>query len=197
MAAFEEDPQKTRPTFAGLRTLRDRLQLEMGPAHALSDLSMGMTNDFEIARRGGRDPGSAGHRPLRGPRRSMIAIIDHPEGCVLPVRAQPGARRPGVQERTSRCLWKLAVSQRSPRWPGQRSSGRGTSRSARSAAITGISAERRNESRQAFSHPRRHARRTRATRGRARERVTIVATQRISIAKIAGGKAATSARAAR
>jgi pyridoxal phosphate enzyme (YggS family) len=49
MAAYEEDPQKTRPTFAGLRTLRDRLQTELGTAHTLSELSMGMTNDFEVA----------------------------------------------------------------------------------------------------------------------------------------------------
>jgi hypothetical protein len=26
----------------------------------------------------------------------MIVIGDHPEGCVLPVRAQPGARKAGV-----------------------------------------------------------------------------------------------------
>lgn len=26
----------------------------------------------------------------------MIAITDHPEGCVLPVRAQPGARKNAV-----------------------------------------------------------------------------------------------------
>ena len=49
MAAYEEDPQKTRPTFAGLRVLRDRLQAEVGNAHTLSHLSMGMTNDFEVA----------------------------------------------------------------------------------------------------------------------------------------------------
>lgn len=49
MAAYEEDPEKTRPTFAGLRTLRDRLQSELGDAHTLSHLSMGMTNDFEVA----------------------------------------------------------------------------------------------------------------------------------------------------
>ncbi len=49
MAAYEEDPQKTRPTFAGLRALRDRLQGEVGAAHSLSHLSMGMTNDFEVA----------------------------------------------------------------------------------------------------------------------------------------------------
>jgi pyridoxal phosphate enzyme (YggS family) len=49
MAAYEEDPQKTRPTFSGLRELRDRLQKEVGTAHSLSELSMGMTNDFEVA----------------------------------------------------------------------------------------------------------------------------------------------------
>jgi pyridoxal phosphate enzyme (YggS family) len=49
MAAYEEDPQKTRPTFAGLRALRDRLQAEVGAAHTLPHLSMGMTNDFEVA----------------------------------------------------------------------------------------------------------------------------------------------------
>src|SRR5262249_32456199 len=49
MAAYEEDPQKTRPTFAALRGLRDQLQAEVGTAHTLSHLSMGMTNDFEVA----------------------------------------------------------------------------------------------------------------------------------------------------
>jgi PLP dependent protein len=49
MAAYEEDPQLTRPTFAGLRSLRDRLQAEIGTVHTLSHLSMGMTNDFEVA----------------------------------------------------------------------------------------------------------------------------------------------------
>jgi pyridoxal phosphate enzyme (YggS family) len=49
MAAHEEDPERTRPTFAALRTLRDRLQAELGTGHRLDQLSMGMTNDFEIA----------------------------------------------------------------------------------------------------------------------------------------------------
>jgi PLP dependent protein len=49
MAAYEADPQNTRPTFAGLRSLRDRLQAETGATHTLSHLSMGMTNDFEVA----------------------------------------------------------------------------------------------------------------------------------------------------
>ncbi|MHB1423810.1 MAG: YggS family pyridoxal phosphate-dependent enzyme [Gemmataceae bacterium] len=47
MAAYEEDPERTRPTFAELRTLRDRLAAELG--RPLPQLSMGMSNDFEIA----------------------------------------------------------------------------------------------------------------------------------------------------
>jgi uncharacterized protein (TIGR00251 family) len=38
----------------------------------------------------------------------MIAITDHAEGCVLPVRAQPGARRAGVQGEQNGAL-KVAV----------------------------------------------------------------------------------------
>lgn len=49
MAAYEEDPERTRPTFGALRMLRDRLQTELGTTHRLDQLSMGMTNDFEIA----------------------------------------------------------------------------------------------------------------------------------------------------
>jgi len=49
MAAYEENPEKCRPTFAALRELRDRLQESVGSAHPLTDMSMGMTNDFEIA----------------------------------------------------------------------------------------------------------------------------------------------------
>jgi uncharacterized protein (TIGR00251 family) len=39
----------------------------------------------------------------------MIAITDHAEGCVLPVRAQPGARRAGVQGEQNGAL-KVAVT---------------------------------------------------------------------------------------
>ncbi len=49
MAAYEEDPERCRPTFALLRTLRDRLRTELGSADALPQLSMGMSNDFEVA----------------------------------------------------------------------------------------------------------------------------------------------------
>ncbi len=49
MAAYEEDPERCRPTFAALRELRDRLRAAVGEAHPLAELSMGMTNDFEVA----------------------------------------------------------------------------------------------------------------------------------------------------
>jgi pyridoxal phosphate enzyme (YggS family) len=47
MAAYEDDPERTRPTFAALRELRDRLAAVM--RRPLPQLSMGMSNDFEIA----------------------------------------------------------------------------------------------------------------------------------------------------
>jgi uncharacterized protein (TIGR00251 family) len=39
----------------------------------------------------------------------MIALTEHAEGCVLPVRAQPGARRAGVQGEQAGAL-KVAVT---------------------------------------------------------------------------------------
>jgi uncharacterized protein (TIGR00251 family) len=39
----------------------------------------------------------------------MIVLTAHPEGCVLPVRAQPGARRAGVQGGQAGAL-KVAVT---------------------------------------------------------------------------------------
>lgn len=47
MAAHHDDPQLCRPTFAELRALRDRLRAQTGLP--LPQLSMGMSNDFEIA----------------------------------------------------------------------------------------------------------------------------------------------------
>ena len=47
MAAHHDDPEKCRPTFAELRQLRDRLASDTGLL--LPHLSMGMSNDFEIA----------------------------------------------------------------------------------------------------------------------------------------------------
>jgi uncharacterized protein (TIGR00251 family) len=39
----------------------------------------------------------------------MIQLTDHAEGCVLPVRAQPGARRAGIQGEQNGAL-KVAVT---------------------------------------------------------------------------------------
>lgn len=49
MAPFEGDPELTRPVFRGLRELRDELnQLALTP-EPITELSMGMSNDFEVA----------------------------------------------------------------------------------------------------------------------------------------------------
>jgi uncharacterized pyridoxal phosphate-containing UPF0001 family protein len=47
MAAPHDDPEKCRPAFAELRGLRDRLRAATGLP--LPHLSMGMSNDFEVA----------------------------------------------------------------------------------------------------------------------------------------------------
>jgi PLP dependent protein len=49
MAAPEADPERTRPTFALLRQLRDGLRPAVNPVHPMNQLSMGMSNDFEVA----------------------------------------------------------------------------------------------------------------------------------------------------
>jgi pyridoxal phosphate enzyme (YggS family) len=49
MAAYDDDPEKSRPTFALVRELRNQLRGEIGPTHPFDSLSMGMSNDFEVA----------------------------------------------------------------------------------------------------------------------------------------------------
>ena len=49
MAAPDADPERCRPAFAELRALRDRLRRQLGPPHDVEQLSMGMSNDFEVA----------------------------------------------------------------------------------------------------------------------------------------------------
>lgn len=49
MAPFEEDPEKTRPVFRGLRELRDEVQSHQFPHAPCQGLSMGMSNDYHIA----------------------------------------------------------------------------------------------------------------------------------------------------
>ncbi|WP_307586263.1 YggS family pyridoxal phosphate-dependent enzyme [Paenibacillus wynnii] len=49
MAPFEEDPELTRPVFRGLRELRDELNQQALTPQPILELSMGMSNDFEVA----------------------------------------------------------------------------------------------------------------------------------------------------
>jgi pyridoxal phosphate enzyme (YggS family) len=50
MAAYANDPEQARPTFAELRRFRDRLQIEWNlTGFLLTHLSMGMSGDFEVA----------------------------------------------------------------------------------------------------------------------------------------------------
>ena len=48
IAAYVEDPEQVRPSFAMLRTMRHELQTAH-PDADITELSMGMTNDYEIA----------------------------------------------------------------------------------------------------------------------------------------------------
>jgi PLP dependent protein len=48
VAAFTEDPEEARPEFQSLNALLHRLRTEF-PESDLRELSMGMTNDFEVA----------------------------------------------------------------------------------------------------------------------------------------------------
>ena len=49
MAPFVDDPETVRPVFRDLRELRDRLNDSGAYASPLAELSMGMTQDFEVA----------------------------------------------------------------------------------------------------------------------------------------------------
>ncbi|GIQ67946.1 YggS family pyridoxal phosphate-dependent enzyme [Xylanibacillus composti] len=49
MAPYEANPEETRPVFRGLRELRDELNGRAATREPLTELSMGMSNDFEIA----------------------------------------------------------------------------------------------------------------------------------------------------
>lgn len=49
MAPYEAEPEATRPVFRGLRELRDRLNREGVLGYEAPHLSMGMSNDFEVA----------------------------------------------------------------------------------------------------------------------------------------------------
>ena len=48
MAPFQ-DPETCRPAFSDLRKLRETVRSMVSPMHTLKHLSMGMSNDFEVA----------------------------------------------------------------------------------------------------------------------------------------------------
>jgi pyridoxal phosphate enzyme (YggS family) len=49
MAPVTTDPEATRPCFRGLRELRDHLATKFAGRYELTELSMGMSNDYEVA----------------------------------------------------------------------------------------------------------------------------------------------------
>jgi pyridoxal phosphate enzyme (YggS family) len=49
VAPYEAEPAKCRPVFVRLRKLLEQLRREVSPVHPLHELSMGMSNDFEVA----------------------------------------------------------------------------------------------------------------------------------------------------
>jgi pyridoxal phosphate enzyme (YggS family) len=49
MAAPADDPEQCRPSFALLRNLRDQLKPLLSERHPCTELSMGMSGDFEVA----------------------------------------------------------------------------------------------------------------------------------------------------
>jgi PLP dependent protein len=49
MPPFAERPEEVRPYFARLRELGERLGRDWGPRHEFRVLSMGTSQDFEVA----------------------------------------------------------------------------------------------------------------------------------------------------
>ena len=49
IGAFLDDPEDVRPCFRTLREIRDTIEEEVIPGVSMDHLSMGMTNDYEVA----------------------------------------------------------------------------------------------------------------------------------------------------
>jgi pyridoxal phosphate enzyme (YggS family) len=49
IGAFLDDPEEVRPCFRALREIRDAIEEEVIPGVSMDHLSMGMTNDYEVA----------------------------------------------------------------------------------------------------------------------------------------------------
>lgn len=49
MAPYTENPEEVRYVFAGLKELAEKVRQEKNPGVEMKELSMGMTNDFQVA----------------------------------------------------------------------------------------------------------------------------------------------------
>jgi PLP dependent protein len=70
MAALDAEGAKARPAFAALRRLQRQFQPRLQPRHGLHHLSMGMSNDFEVAIEEGATLVRIGSALFRGLERS-------------------------------------------------------------------------------------------------------------------------------
>ncbi len=66
LAPLVEDPEDVRYVFAKLRTIRDRLRESWSPHFDLSELSMGMSGDYEVAVEEGATVVRIGRMLIRG-----------------------------------------------------------------------------------------------------------------------------------
>ena len=89
MAAWGTDAETARPSFARLRETRDELRRRTGLP--LAELSMGMSGDFESAIEEGATLVRVGSALFEGV--SHDRADGHANGTIVPVLAQPGARR--------------------------------------------------------------------------------------------------------
>ena len=116
MAAYDDEPESARPTFVRLRQARDQLRQRTGLA--LPELSMGMSNDFEVAIEEGATWIRVGSALFEG-LAIMIDVQPHGQGAISarPRPAQRQARRAARRTRRS----ASSRRRRPPRSrPGQR-----------------------------------------------------------------------------
>ena len=165
-----------RRDFAALRQLRDRLRPRCPPGVTLDELSMGMSGDFEVAIEEGATIVRVGSALFEGMRIAvirdlipdpfviMLALEPHPDGTILPVRAQPGARRNeirGVQDG----MLKVCVTQSPEKGKANKAIVRTAEQVARAEEIADRVDRRRNVAPEAVSRARDQARGTGRTSG--------------------------------
>ena len=101
--------RRRKRDFARLHALRDELARNLPPGVSLDELSMGMSDDFEVAIGEGATIVRVGSGAVRRSR-GMISLEDHAEGVVLPVRAHAAARRNAIDGEKAGCL-QVSVTQ--------------------------------------------------------------------------------------